>query len=91
MTTFNAIPSNQAGMLSTALREGRTVKITYVLDVPIDVSLTPIVGDRMGRERVLLTFFDEGRVSLEIRDAVNVVCALFDEVECEIEVEDKEK
>ena len=88
MTTFNAIPSEQAGMLFQAMKEDRKVTISLPSGSPM-IEVVP----QKNIEMATLVFFPEaqntGQVTLTRHDALAVVCALFEGVKCRINVEDE--
>ena len=90
MTTFNAIPSEQAGMLFQALKEDREVTVTYEKLV---VELMPQKNTEMATVRFTRLPSNGGvkvsRVTLKRHDALAVICALFEGVKCQIRVEDE--
>ena len=88
MTTFNAIPSEQAGMLFQAMKENRKVTISLPGGSPM-IEVVP----QKNIEMATLVFFPEaqntGQVTLTRQDALAVICALFEGVKCQIRVEDE--
>ena len=83
MTTFNAIPSEQAGMLFQAMKENRKATIKHIVKGVVE--LTP----QKNIEMVTMLFWPKGQVTLTRQDALAVICALFEGVKCRINVEDE--
>jgi len=87
MDKFNAIPSEQAGILITALRENKNITIRYL---DLEVRLVPqkniehctMLFRHLGQDK-------SGMVTLKELDALAVVCALFEGLQCTIWVEEK--
>jgi len=90
MTTFNAVPSEQAGMLLQALRENKQITIQSEEYLTLWVDLLPQRNTDMTTMNCYTPASKfEGQVTLHTYDALAVACALFEGVVCMIDVKDK--